>query len=126
MAKDDQDGVGVPMTDLLQFILDMRSGQVAQDCNEKFNEVLTGVLETGAAGELTITLKIEPAKLGMGGCVLEVKASHKLKTKVPELEIGAAMFYVTKDGRLTRDDPAQTAMFAEPQPQEVKRGNRQS
>ena len=121
MAKDDQDGVGVPMTDLLQFILDMRSGQVAQDCNEKFNKVLAAVLETGDPGELEIKLKIEPGKLGMGGCVLEVKASHKLKTKIPELDIGDAFFYVTKDGRLTRDDPAQTAMFAEPV-QEVKRG----
>jgi hypothetical protein len=100
------------MTDLLQVLLDMRSGAVAADCNEKFNEVLSAVLETGGKGELNLKLMLKPSKLGMGGAVLEVETSHELKTKKPELEIGKAFFFVTKDGTLTRDDPAQTAMFA--------------
>jgi hypothetical protein len=104
------------MTDLLQVILDMRNGAVAADCNAKFNEVLTAVLETGGVGELNLKLKLKPSKLGMGGAVLEVEASHELKTKKPELQIGKAFFFVTKEGALTRDDPAQVEMFS----QEVK------
>lgn len=98
-------------TDLLQVLLDMRSGQVAADCNEKFNEVLQAVLETGGKGELTLKLMLKPSKCGMGGAVLEVEASHELKLKKPELEIGKAFFFVTREGQLTRDDPAQAAMF---------------
>ena|ERR1044071_8439856 len=99
-------------SDLLSVLLDMRNGQVAADCNQKFNEVLSGVQETGGKGELTIKLFVRPAKMGMGGTVVEVEMSHECKVKKPELEIGRSVFFVTKDGKLTRDDPAQTAMFA--------------
>lgn len=108
-------------TDLLQCLLDMRNGQVAADCNEKFNQVLRGVLETGGKGELTIKLSVKPAKFGLGAAVLEVETSHECKMKKPELEIGKSVFFVTKEGTLTRDDPAQSAMF-EMLPQEVRRG----
>ncbi len=98
-------------TDLLQVLLDMRNGQVAADCNQKFNEVLGAVLDTGGKGELTIKIFIKPSKMGMGAAVLEVETAHECKTKKPELEVGRSFFFVTKDGTLTRDDPAQVAMF---------------
>ena len=100
------------MTDLLAVIMDMRNGAVAADCNEKFNEVLKAVLDTGGKGELNIKLKIEPSKMGMGGAVVEVKTEHECKLKKPELAVGTSLFFVTRDGNLTRDDPAQAAMFA--------------
>lgn len=98
-------------TDLLQFLLDMRNGQVAANCNEKFNELIQAVLETGGKGELTIKIFVKPSKMGMGGAVIEVETAHECKAKKPELEIGRSFFFVTKDGTLTRDDPAQVAMF---------------
>lgn len=101
------------MTDLLSVLLDMRGGAVANDCNVKFNDVLRAVLETGGKGKLTIDINIAPSKMGMGGAVLEVEATHECKTKKPELAIGKAFFFVTPDGTLTRDDPSQTAMFME-------------
>lgn len=99
------------MTDLLQVLLDMRSGQVATDCNLKFNDVLKSVLETGGKGELTIKLFIKPSKMGMGGAVIEVETEHECKMKKPELAVGRSFFFVTKDGDLTRSDPDQAAMF---------------
>ena len=72
------------MTDLLQVLLDMRSDAVAADCNKKFNQVLAAVLDTAGKGELTIKLMISPSKMGLGGAVLEVQASHEIKTKKPE------------------------------------------
>lgn len=104
------------MNDVLQVILDMRGGAVAADINAKFNEMAQAVLETGGKGQLVITLNLEPSKLGMGGAVLEVQATHDCKMKKPELKVGTAFFFVTKDGQLTRDDPAQSAMFALEQP----------
>lgn len=98
-------------TDLLQILLDMRNGQVAADCNDKFNKVLAAVLETGGKGELTIKLFVRPSKMGMGGAVIEVETEHECKAKVPELAVGRSLFFVTKDGRLTRNDPDQETMF---------------
>ena len=98
-------------TDFMEVLASMRNGEVMRDLSQKFNEVLTGVLDTGGKGELTVTFKIEPSKLGMGGIVLEVSAEHKTKIKRPELEVGASTFFVGRDGRLTREDPRQTDMF---------------
>ncbi len=99
------------MTDLLQVLLDMRNGQVASDVSQKFNEVLKAVIDTGGKGELTIKLFVKPSKMGMGGAVIEVETAHECKLKKPELEIGRSFFFVTATGDLTRDDPAQVAMF---------------
>jgi len=108
------------MNDVLSVLLDMRSGQVAQDCNNKFAEVLKAVLETGGKGELTIKLLIKPSKYAMGGAVVEVETVHECKTKKPELAIGKSTFFVRQDGTLTRTDPAQERMFEENE--EVKNG----
>ncbi len=97
--------------DILQVLLDMRNGAVAADVSKKFDEVVAAVLETGGKGELTIKLFVEPSKMGMGGCVLEVEAKHECKLKKPELSIGRSVFFITKEGRLTREDPNQVAMF---------------
>lgn len=98
--------------DLLGILLDMRSGQVAADCNSKFNDVLAAVLETGGKGELTIKLFISPSKFAMGGAVVEVETEHECKTKRPELKVGKAIFFVSRDGKLTREPPDQVGLFA--------------
>ena len=100
------------MTDFLSLLVEMRSGAVATDINTKFNEMITAVLETGGKGELTVKIKAAPSKMGLGGAVLEVETEHECRMKKPELAIGKAFFFVSRDGELTRDDPAQTAMFA--------------
>lgn len=111
------------MTDLLNLFTEMRNGAVIADLNQKFHQVLSAVLETAGKGELTIKLSIKPSKLGMGGAVLEVEAEHTVKLKRPELEIGKSLFFVNRNGDLTRDDPAQTAMF-EQQAEEKKSNGR--
>ena len=110
--------------DLLSILLEMRSGAVAADISSKFDEVLKAVLDTGGKGELNIKLLVKPSKMGMGGAVIEVETEHECKVKKPELAIGRSVFFVTKEGRLTREDPAQTAMFAveEPRKEVTKNG----
>lgn len=111
------------MADILRTIFDMRNGEVAADISRKWDEVLKAVLESRGKGELTIKLKIEPSKCAIGGAVLEVATSHECKLKKPELAVGQALFFVTSDGELTRDDPAQVAMFGEQEQKEKKRAN---
>ena len=100
------------MTDILRLLFDMRNGEVAQDIARHFDELKTAVLETRGKGKLTIELNLEPSKCAIGGAVLEIKADHTCKVKKPELAIGAAHFFVTHEGELTRDDPSQEAMLA--------------
>ena len=107
--------------DLLQVLTDMRSGAVAIDISNKFDEMIRAVLDTGGKGELTIVLKAEPSKLGMGGAVLEIQAEHTCKMKKPELAVGKSFFFVTRDGMLTRDDPLQTDMFTPDVRQEIRK-----
>ena len=107
--------------DILQTLLDMRSGAVAMDISAKFDEMIQAVLGTGGKGELIIKLRAAPSKLGMGGAVLEIETEHECKLKKPELAIGKSFFLVTKDGALTRDDPAQVAMFELQQKEAAKR-----
>ena len=115
------DNQEVQSTDFISILMEMRNGQVASDLSAKFNEVLMGVLESGGKGELTVTFLLAPAKMGMGGVVLEVEAEHKAKIKRPELKIGKSVFFVTKQGTLTREDPAQTAMFELQQEEQKKK-----
>lgn len=99
------------MTDLLQVLTEMRNGAVIMDCNRKFNELLAAVYETQQKGSLTLKIHVKPAKLAMGGGVLEVETEHDCGINKPELPIGRSLFFVARDGRLTRDDPQQSEMF---------------
>jgi hypothetical protein len=47
----------------------------------------------------------------MGGAVLEVSVGHECAIKKPELDVGQSLFFVAKDGRLTRNNPLQEEMF---------------
>lgn len=107
--------------DFVHLLLEMRNGGVASDCNRKFNEVLAAVLETGAKGEVTLKLKVKPSRFALGGAVIEVETEHECTAKRPELKVGRSLFFVTKDGRLTRDDPSQEDMFTTEEP--VNGGN---
>jgi hypothetical protein len=100
------------MANLLNALIEMRGGQVMADLDAKFNEVLSGVLATGGKGKLTVDLTVEPSKMAVGGMVLEVAIQHNAKMKIPELKIGRSAFFVTSAGDLSRDDPAQEAMFS--------------
>jgi hypothetical protein len=108
------------MANFLNVLTDMRGGQVLQDLDAKFNEVLAAILENGGKGKITVEFAVEPSKMAVGGAVLEVAIKHTAKMKVPELKIGPSAFFVTAQGDLTRDDPAQTAMFT-PDKKEVKK-----
>jgi hypothetical protein len=113
------------LTDILRLLFDMRNGEVAGDISRHFDELKTAVIQTRGKGKLTIELSLEPSKCAIGGAVLEIKTKHICKVKKPELAVGDAHFFVTAEGDLTRDDPAQEAMFEEANKQtgqEQKRG----
>jgi hypothetical protein len=109
------------MTDLISILMSMRGGEVALDCNRKFQELRESVLETGMKGKLNLAIEIKPSKLALGGAVIEVEMRHTCQIAKPELSVGRSLFFVAKDGSLTRDDPGQLALYDELR-EEVKHG----
>lgn len=101
------------MQNLLDVLTDMRDGAVLMDCNEKFSQMVAAVLETGKGGEIKLTIKVKPSKVSMKNNegVIEVELEHAITTKVPELPVGKAVFFVTDDQRLSRNNPKQEEMF---------------
>lgn len=97
-------------TDFINLLIELRDGQIAQDINEKFNEILAAVLRTAGKGKVTIEFLIEPAKMGTGGAVIEVGVEHDIKMKRPELRVGKAFLFVTPEGKLSRKNPDQIEM----------------
>lgn len=111
--------------DFIHILLEMRNGQVAADINRKLGELMDSVLETASVkgGRLILELNIKPSKFALGGTVVEVETSHECRIKKPELKIGRSLFFVAKDGELTRDDPNQEDMFINEEKQNSERPN---
>lgn len=99
------------MTDVIGILSELRSGQVISDINQKFRELSSAVLDTTGKGEMVIKLTVKPAKLAIGGKVIEVEIDYESKIKKPELAIGSSLFFVTDDGDLTRDIPGQMPLM---------------
>lgn len=90
------------------FLVNFNRGRTHDELTARMAEVSAAVAETGKAGSLTLTIKITPAK-GVDGMVL---VEDDVKAKVPQLSRPAAMFYVTDDGTLSENHPAQLGMFS--------------
>lgn len=85
-------------TDVLR---DQRNGALVDEITEELARVVRGVVKHGKRGEITLTLKVNPAKGGAYFVYDEVKA------KIPEADREATIFYATADGDLSRNDPRQ-------------------
>jgi len=97
-------------TDFLATVMDMRGGSVAAQCSQRFSDLIAAVIEQGKGGDFVLKLSVKPSKLSMTAGVIEVSVDADIKVRKPEEEPGAAMFFVTKDGRLSKDDPKQVEM----------------
>lgn len=91
-----------PITDLLR---EHRRGQTLDDLSTALHELVIAVEEQRKAGQLTITIDMRPAG---NSDAFAVKIEHKLKP--PKGEPGTAMFFVSPDNNLVRDDPRQATM----------------
>lgn len=93
--------------DVIQTLLEMNGGAVAEELNRDWSEVRAAVTENGGKGELTIKLSIKATGHNKMGGVSQVELAHATSIKKPKLKTGAAFFYVDMAGNLTRKDPRQ-------------------
>ncbi|SDD94022.1 hypothetical protein SAMN05216337_1017100 [Bradyrhizobium brasilense] len=92
-----------PITDVLR---EYRRGRAVDLASQRLAELIMAVDETNKAGELTLKIKVKPAKGGGS----EKTLSIDVKSKVPEMDLPEAVFFSDQEGNLHRSDPAQQEM----------------
>jgi hypothetical protein len=92
-----------PITDIMR---EYRNGRAVDLMSKEFADLNEAVSETGLKGEITIKIKVAPAK--GGGSERSVQIS--VKSTIPRPELPPAVFYADSGGDLHRVDPAQTEL----------------
>lgn len=89
-----------PFASVLQEI---QQGVAHDELSVAFRDLILAVEETGKGGKLTFTLDVKPLKSGDG--VLVLTPAHAVK--LPQHDRKASLFYATKNGNVTKDNPNQ-------------------
>lgn len=87
-----------PFADVLR---ELSGGKVYEDLTTQLGEVVTAVMETGKAGEVSVKLSIKSNGEG------SVRVLADVKQKVPQPNMGETLFFATSSGSLVRNDPRQ-------------------
>ncbi|MCA0851416.1 hypothetical protein [Salipiger thiooxidans] len=85
----------------LEFVQSFRRGELLREADARMSEVLAAIQETGNSGEITLKLPFKVNKAGQIECVPQITA------KKPKRELGAGIYFLNDDARLTRRDPNQ-------------------
>jgi hypothetical protein len=116
---------GIPQQQRVDFVgvlAELKNGRALNDCSRKLTELTEAVTEHRKKGKLILELVIEPSGVDDDRRVTETRVMWNCRIAKPEADTGSSTFFVTRDGRLTRNDPAQEEMFAEVEiPQEERR-----
>lgn len=99
--------------DFIAMLSELKNGKAAIDCARKLSELVDAISEHRKKGKLSLEIAIEPSGLGDDGRVVETSISWTCKITKPEADTGRSIFFVTRDNRLTRNDPDQADLFEE-------------
>lgn len=99
--------------DLLSTLAQLKNGRVIIQANETMQRLLLAVQRHGGKGKLGLELTLAPRVDSDTGRVAEIDITYNIKVSEPQPNHGTTMFYVGKDGGLTRNDPHQEEMFTE-------------
>ncbi len=93
---------------ILQTISSLHAGLLADEANDKLQDLVKAVDTTGKAGTLTITLSVRKATAG--ALAVKGKVAAKLPAE-PDLE---ALLFPTPEGNLLTEDPRQQKLDIRP------------
>jgi hypothetical protein len=99
MAKDE--------LSFLEFLQGFRRGDLINEVDDVFAELMEAVKRTGGSGSVTIKLPFKVNEAGQIECVPKVSCAK------PRRALGTGIYFVTDEGRLTRRDPGQDDLFDE-------------
>ena len=80
-------------------------GRTHDELTETLHDLIAQVTETGKAGSITLTVKVEPDKKAEG----VYRISDNVTTKIPQHDRPSRIYYRDKTGNLSRNDPKQEA-----------------
>lgn len=90
----------------IDMLAQIGRGATLADIEDGAKECALSAQETGKKSKLIIELTFDPDSKTDA-----MRVSSKVKTRLPEQPQKAALFFVTPEGKLTRQDPRQVQMF---------------
>lgn len=82
---------------------DIDKGRVHTDAGQHLHDLIEACLDTGKAGQLTITIKVKVAEPDER----RLTVTGEVVSKIPRADPKAAIFWADSDGNLVRSDPSQ-------------------
>jgi hypothetical protein len=98
--------ISTPRKTFASFLLEQRNGALHTELSEALADVVKAVQDHGKGGTVALSISIKPGAKGTSTLIVV----DDVKTKVPQGERPAAMFFADEDGNLSRDDPRQTKL----------------
>ena len=86
-----------------EFLREHGRGRTHDELGEALHTLVARVKDTGKAGSVSLTVRVEPMKKDDRLLVV----SDKIAIKLPEHDRPSGVWFVGKDGNLQRDDPDQ-------------------
>lgn len=99
---------------ILESLTEISDGELLEQLDGKFRQLVAAVLETGNKGQLQLTLKVKRK-----GGTNQVEIAPTVKASVPDADIPARILFATEEGSLHRDDPNQGKLDLEDAPKRV-------
>ena len=91
----------------LQFLQSFRRGELVSEMDGRMGELMEAIQMTGGKGKMVLEL---PFEINKGG---QIECHPKIKMDKPMKSVGAGIYYMTDDARLSRSDPNQLDMMDE-------------
>ena len=99
------------MQSFIDILSQIRGGAALSDAARDLQELVQAVRDTGKSGKLSFSITVEPDKADEGVVTL----LPDITLKLPKKPRAKGIFYMDKNGNLTREDPRQIEMKLERQ-----------
>ena len=86
---------------LQQVLTETHRGEVAAEINTALAQCIAAVKEHGVASGMTLKIVVKPIAFD------QVHLYTEVTTKLPHRKARPALYFMTEDNQLTRDDPGQ-------------------
>ncbi len=96
------------ISDILSTLAELDRGNFAINAGRKYLELTRAIQDVRGSGTLTIKLKVKPVGISQAtGKVNQFEIKPEISIDKPEHPLRPSLFFVSEDGRTTRDDPEQ-------------------
>lgn len=91
------------------ILLELSNGKTEPELSETFATLIRRVKDTGKKGSISLVIVVEPMK----GSDTQIVVTDTIKTKLPEHDRAASIFYLDDSCRPSRNDPRQMSLFGD-------------